>query len=301
MSVALTGACLALLTACGGGMGTSAGGRAESAAGAPVAPTMAAPQKDGEGGQKAPAEQVKVTQEQRQIIYVARVTVRAKDVFEAGAKAKQIVTAAGGYVSKEDSSSAEQSEGRSTLEFKVPPAAYPGVLAALGKDLGKQLSSTQTAEDVTQQVADINSRVSSAEESLASLRALLKQATTVGQVMEVEQQIYSRTAELESLQAQQKELARQTAHATITLDLIGPVSPEPLPEEEKPPGFLDGLKGGWDALVSFVRVALMVLGALLPWMLVIVPVLLVTTWALRRRSTPPPPPVAEPEREKEPV
>ncbi|MFI6815206.1 DUF4349 domain-containing protein [Nonomuraea sp. NPDC050328] len=297
--LALTGVCAALtLAACGGG-GTSFGG-ASSEAGAPAMAT--APPAAPEEQAKAPRGEsittdVKGTQQERKIIYVARITIRAKDVAAASAKSKTIVTAAGGYLSKEDSSSADQNEGRATLEFKIPPERYQEVLTAFGKDLGQQLSLNQNTEDVTLQVADVDSRLKSAEEALASLRTLLGQAKTIGQVLEVEREIRNRESELESLQAQQKELARQTGMATVTLQLIGPVVPAPEPEED-PAGFLEGLRDGWDALVTFLKIVVTVLGVVLPWLLVIVPVFVLVSWLVRRRRpgypAPPAPPATAP-------
>ncbi|WP_219460749.1 DUF4349 domain-containing protein [Nonomuraea rhizosphaerae] len=304
---ALTAVCVTLLLAgCGGG-GESMSGAAAPAA----APEMAdgqsraaadqATDSDAARTQAVPQEaksdnlasKVKVVQQDRQVIYTASMTVRAKEVTGAGLQAKQIVTAAGGYLSKEESNSAEGSEASAMLEFKIPPARYNEVLAALGKNLGKQLSVQQGTQDVTMQVADVNSRLKSAQESLESLRTLLKKADTIGQVLQVEREISTREADLESLQAQQKELAAQTGMATLTLRLVGPVTVVEEPSDE-PAGFVGGLKTGWEALVSFAKVAATVIGVLLPWLAMAVPlVALVVFLARRRRPAVVPPDPAE--------
>ncbi len=301
MSLALG---VALLSGCGGG-----GGVTQSSSGvapqykAEAAPTpAAADQKAAEGGTgKSLTSGVTVTQQDRQVIYLGGLTVRAKDVPTAADRAKQIVTAAGGYLSKEDSNAASDAQASATLEFKVPPARYPDVLASLGKELGKRLSVNQGTQDVTMQVADVDSRLKTAQRSLDSLRTLLTKAKTIGQVLEVEREISTREADLESLQAQQKELARQVSMATLTLNLIGPAAVVHEPSDE-PAGFLGGLKTGWDALVSFVKIALTVLGVLLPWLIIALPVALVVVYLVRRtrpRTAPPtetpgtPPPPAE--------
>ncbi|MEV1245967.1 DUF4349 domain-containing protein [Nonomuraea sp. NPDC050022] len=292
--VALSAACAILvLSGCGGGQSNIQ----SSQAGAPaVAPEAASGQTESKAAQdsastpqrKAPksveniASKVKVTQQDRQVIYTASMTVRAKEVTGAALQAKQIVTTAGGYLSKEESNSAEGSEASALLEFKIPPARYGEVLAALGKNLGKQLSVQQGTQDVTLQVADVNSRLKSAQQALDSLRTLLKKADTIGQVLQVEREISDREADLESLQSQQKELATQVGMATLTLRLVGPVAVVNEPSEE-PAGFLGGLKSGWRGLVGAVKVALTVVGVLLPWMIVVVPVIVLTVVLARRR------------------
>lgn len=303
---ALSAACAALLlgglTGCGGGAEVQSASRGESAqAGAPaLAPQDSAGAKArrqpsaqdaaGRTAGKNIASDVTVTAQDRQVIYVGRMTVRAKEVTAAAQKAKQIVGGAGGYLSKEQSSSSDGGEGSAELEFKIPPARYADVLASMGRDLGEQISLNQGTEDVTAQVADVNSRIKSAQQALDSLRTLLKKADTIGNVLEVEREISTREADLESLQAQQKELAGQVSMATLTLTVVGPVTVVTPPSEE-PAGFLGGLAKGWSGLVAFVKVALTVVGVLLPWMLILAPVAALIVWLTRRnaRRRPAPP------------
>ncbi len=164
------------------------------------------------------------------------------------------------------------------------------MVGRFGKELGKQLSMRQGTEDVTLKVADVESRLKSAQESLESLRTLLKKADTIGQVLQVEREISTREADLESLQAQQKELAAQVSMATLSLQLVGPAA-EVVDPVEEPAGFLGGLKSGWNALVSFTKIALTVIGALLPWLLFASPLIALVVWRVRRdRARRPAPP-----------
>lgn len=225
-------------------------------------------------------ERIEIAREQREIIYTADMTVRVKDVPSAAEKAKRIVEASDGYLSREASGSYGDGDGSAELTFKVPPAAYPRVIARLGTELGVRESLHQSTEDVTEAVADVNSRVESAKAALKSLRSLLEKADTIGEVLQVEREINKRETELESLQARQKALAAQVAMATLTLRLVGPAAP-PSPAE-RPAGFLDGLAAGWSALAGTGRVALLVLGTLLPWLVVIVPLVWLIVRSARR-------------------
>ncbi|MBB5784933.1 DUF4349 domain-containing protein [Nonomuraea jabiensis] len=305
--IALATACSALLLAgCGGGGSRSdvLTSDAGSGAAAPAVASAASAEAQEQDASKQPRPErqdsgglvsnVKLAQQDRQVIYTGSMTVRAKQVTAAVQQAKQIVTSAGGYLSKEETSSASDTEDTAMLEFKVPPDKYAEVLARLGKDLGKQLSMNQGTQDVTMRMADVNSRLKSAQQSLDSLRTLLKKADTIGQVLQVEREISTREADLESLQAQQKELATQVAMATLTLRLVGPVTEVQDPEEE-PAGFLGGLKAGWTALVSFTKVALTVLGALVPWLVASLPLIALIIYLARRNRVrrprvPAPPP-----------
>ncbi|RCG30525.1 DUF4349 domain-containing protein [Sphaerisporangium album] len=249
-------------------------GAAESASSGGVAPQASA----GTAGTGAP---VKIAEPVRSIVYTGDLTVRATNVTTAADKAKQIVGAAGGRLDNEESTS-YGSEGGATLVFKLPPGQYQAVLGRLGKELGRREALRQATEDVTEQVADVDSRLKSARSSLDQLRSLLSKAKTIGEVLSVEREISAREADLESLQARQKTLAARTAEATLTLRLVGPAAVVQEPDDD-PPGFLSGLKDGWNALVTTVKVALTVLGALLPW-LVVLAVVWAAVAALRRRA-----------------
>ncbi|GAA4505711.1 DUF4349 domain-containing protein [Nonomuraea ferruginea] len=301
MIAALVTGCAALLvTGCAGGGGSAADSAAapayatgEASVMASEAPARAEAQKQDSGGRN-PASGVEVTRQDRQVIYTGRMTVRVKDVTAAAQQAKDAVTGAGGHLAKEESRSSERASASAELEFKIPPARYPDVLNRLGRDLGERLSLNQETEDVTVQVADVESRVKSAERALESLRTLLTKADTIGQVLDVEREIATRAADLESLQAQRKSLAEQTAMATLTLRLVGPAAAVALPADE-PAGFLGGLRAGWDSLVDFLMVLVTALGAALPWLAVITPpvvLALVMVRRRRRRRAPAPDPSA---------
>ncbi len=226
---------------------------------------------------------VEVRQADRSIVYTGEMEVRVKDVTVAGEKAKQIVAAAGGRVDSEQSTSYGR-EGRSSIVFKIPPDRYQAVVAQLGKDLGVRESLSLGTEDVSQQIADVDSRIKSSKSALEQVRKFMAKAKTIGQVLEVEREISTREGDLESLQARQRTLAAQTALGTLTLQLVHVTRPAPAPPKPKPapPNFLSGLKAGWHALASTTRIALTVFGALLPW-LVVLGVLWVAYVAVRRR------------------
>ncbi|MDH2424252.1 DUF4349 domain-containing protein [Sphaerisporangium sp. TRM90804] len=294
-----------LLSGCAGGASDTAAGApaanlAEDAAGPQSRPKRApaagaasdAARAEGATGEAgAPKEGdvagVEVAPADRAIVYTGEMTVRARDVTAAADRAKQIVAAAGGRLGSEESMSFGREAG-ATLVFKVPPERYQALLTQLGKDLGRRESLRQSTEDVTEQVADVDSRVRSARAALEQLRSLLSRAKTIGEVLSVEREISGRESELESLLARQKTLAAQTAEATLTLRLVGPAAVVARTDPEPPPGFLSGLEGGWKALKTTARVVLLVTGALLPW-LVPIALLWLGYLAVRRRLRPAPP------------
>src|SRR6201999_993676 len=132
----------------------------------------------------------------------------------------------GGEVDADDRTSGRHATA--TLQLRVPPASLESVLHELGK-LGTEQSRTVSTTDVTQQVADVSSRVISAQQSIARLRTLYGHATKVSDVIEIEGELNTREADLESLEAQQRSLAGETQLATITLRLVTAAAAPPPP------------------------------------------------------------------------
>jgi Domain of unknown function (DUF4349) len=201
------------------------------------------------------------------IIYTAQLTVRASNVGSAAEQAAQIAQGVGGYVSSETTSANPDhpSQATATVQLKIPVTSYPTTLGQLASQLGSQLSLHQQAQDVTQQVADVNSQVTSAEAAIAQLRTLLSHAGSVGDLLSVQNQINQEEANLESMQAQQRALNHQTSYATVTLTLLGPKAKAAAHRPKAPPTLAGGFGAGWHALRVAVSWTLAFLGAIAPF------------------------------------
>ncbi|MFI0349263.1 DUF4349 domain-containing protein [Actinomadura sp. 9N407] len=266
------------LAACGGGGGSDStqagqpasardGGSTRNPAGDRDPTAAGGANQNREGGQgtgQAPGKQPgQVTVPTgRSVVHTAELRVSAPDVDQAATKAKQMATGAGGYVENESSTTSPAS---ARLSLKIPADRYTSVLDQLTRQLGEKLSLRQEADDVTEEVADVGSRVRSAEATLASFRKLLDKADTVGEVINVEEQIAERQANLESLQARQKALQESTSYATVSLTLQTPAKAAKEAEED-PGGFIGGLENGWNAFTGFISGLALVVGWLLPFL-----------------------------------
>lgn len=219
----------------------------------------------------------------QQITYTASLTVQAGDTGAAAGKATAYVVAAGGYVANEQQSGklAGSRTADISLEFKIPAARYPAVLAELRRDLGKQLDFSEQAQDVTQQVADVSSRVASTQAAIAQLRTLLGRAGSVSDLLAVQDEINSQETSLESLLAQQQALNHETSYATVSLWLTG--SSAPVKPHQQAGGFIGGLRSGWHALAKATSWLLTALGAVLPFAVPLALVLLLAYLARRRQ------------------
>ena len=286
----------ALLAACSGPSQKAAG----AARGAAPIPSAAARPAGGFGavngatGHGPASGQASLVIATQSIIYTADLTLRVKDVTATASAAAGIVTAVGGYVADEQQVMLHRNHATPlvTLTLKIPVSAYHQTLAKLAA-LGRQVSFSQHAQDVTQRVADVGSRVASAQAAIRQLRALLAKAGSVSALLQVQDEINSQESALEALLAQQRTLARETSYATVTVTLLGHHVVIVKKPKKASGGFGTGLRDGWHALVVVVRAVLTALGAALPFL---VPVALIAAlaWVTRRRLTRRRPPRAGP-------
>jgi hypothetical protein len=201
------------------------------------------------------------------IIYTAQLTVRAANVGSAAARATQITEGVGGYVSNETTSADPDhpSEATATVQLKIPVASYPATLGQLAGGLGTQLSLQEQAQDVTQQVADVNSQVASDQAAIVQLRVLLAHAGSVNDLLNVQDQINNEESTLEAMQAQQRALSHETSYATVTVTILGPKAKPVVHRPKAPPSLAGGLGAGWHALRVTLSWTLAFLGAIAPF------------------------------------
>ncbi|MEU4367919.1 DUF4349 domain-containing protein [Micromonospora chersina] len=223
--------------------------------------------------------------DQRAIIYTGTLQVRVDDVERAAREASTAVTAAGGFVGG-DQRNSDSADARAELVLRVPADRFTSVLEALAK-LGRQERREVRTEDVTEETVDLDARIATQRARVDSARRLLARATSITDLVTLENEVGRREADLASLEAKKRRLADLTALSTVTVTFVGPEAAAT--EDEEDLGFLTGLRGGWSAFLGSLRVALTVLGAVLPFALAIgVPVALVVALARRRgRRTPP--------------
>ena len=279
-AVLISGCLLLLLSACSGtsSSDSAASFGAAAAAGGTVHEGVAQPASANAPGSNLrqagpPAVQTaRLTPASQSIIYTASLTVRASNVAAVAKRVIGIVVAAGGYTADEQATSVTPGQAGRTvsLTLKIPVASYESVLAELSSPaLGKQIAMQQQATDVTQQVADVDSLVTSQQDAIAALQGLLKHAASVSGLLSVQRQISTDESRLNSLLAQQRALDHETTYATVTMNLM---SPQRAVRHAKPTrhGFAAGLTAGWRAFRHATVWVLTAVGAALPFLIVIV-------------------------------
>ncbi|MGC4809372.1 DUF4349 domain-containing protein [Micromonospora sp. DT228] len=249
---------------------------------AAAAPEVAGePQKGGAGQAGTGAPDLRV--DQRAIIYTGSMRVQVDDVDGEAREVSALVTRSGGFIGGDQRRSAG-ADAVAELQLRVPAEKFTAVVDEIAKR-GSQQSREISTEDATEAIVDLDARITSQRARVESARRLLARASSITDLVSLENELGRREADLASLEAKKRRLADLTALSTITVTLVGPAAKAT--EEKAESGFLVGLKGGWKAFVASLTVLLTVLGALLPWLVAFgVPVAALLLVLRRRRKAP---------------
>ena len=206
----------------------------------------------------APASQQDATQvpgdDGAKIVKTADLTVSiAKGKFTgAFAEASRIATANGGFVvssststtgfpgnpiplddtSAQGGSSADSRARAGQLTIRVPAEKFDATRAALS-GLGDVDNETINGQDVSSQLVDLGARITSLKAEEQAFQTLLGKATAIGDVLQIQDQLFNVRTQIEELQAQQASLDDQATFSTITVSMYEPgVAFTPAPETE---------------------------------------------------------------------
>ncbi|NUQ94870.1 MAG: DUF4349 domain-containing protein [Gemmatimonadaceae bacterium] len=154
-----------------------------------------------------------------------RMLVRAADmgveVEKPDATSERVVALApalGGYV--ESSGAGRDPIGRDDrrVVLRIPSTVLDAAMDSVAR-LGHVVSRSRSAEDVTDEVVDLDARVTSLRASRDRLRQLLDRATSVSEVLTVERELARAQAELDSLEARLTQARGEVTLARLTVSL----------------------------------------------------------------------------------
>lgn len=220
------------------------------------------------------------TDSARSVVVNGSLSLTADDPLAASREVVRIVESAGGRVDiRSEQPASTGTPASAQLTTRIPSAELTPTLDAI-EALGSVNRVSLSEADVTSTATDLEARITALRASADRLLALLENAATTADLIEVETALSQRQADLESLEAQQRTLTDQIDLATVSVD-IG--APESAPVET-PDNFWTGIGTGFGALVGVVGAALIGLGVLLPWLAVAAVITGVALVAMRARK-----------------
>ena len=273
---------------------TDAGG----AAGQPPANGAPQPASGQGGGPLAAVDDAK-------IIRTGTMNLEVSDLNAALRTARDGIVGLGGYVGNSTTSN-DADQPSATITYRIPSSKWESaidLLHGLGGLTTKVVNEHTEAVEVTGQVVDLEANIANLKASETALQGIAEKAIKISDVLEVEAQLTTTRGQIQTLEAQLKDLNDRSSYAAMTVDYNVPVVA------------VQAASKGWDpAAVVDEAAATMVsvlqgLGTAGIWFLIVwLPILLVVgaitlaaVWIARRlgsrrdtsMSPPPPAPIAE--------
>lgn len=281
----------------------TAGGGGQSISGGSSTESTAAEAKVDAGAEPGTNIPQLVPPSNQKLVVVMTVGLEVADAATAVDKVISLAATHGGqlYNSSLDLTNPEFAAG--DLVFKLPPAEVDAFLGGLEPGIGRRTGLQGTTTNVTNQIADLDAQILSAQSSVGRVRALLDQAESLGDVISLEGELSARETRLEQLLAQQAGLEGQVALATITVHLTtAPVLAKDVveaPPEKKDTSISEAFGKGWRSFVAVLVAFALLIGYAAPFLVIGGIALLITMRITRRRArssqsrsaVPPHPPV----------
>lgn len=224
----------------------------------------------------------------RDVIVEMQVVVSSDDIERTVASVMAAASTLGGGVASSDvnygNDEVTGSPGYAVLVVKVPPESVDRLLSGLD-DTGTVQSINQSAQDVTEQLVNLDVRIRNARQSVANVREFMDSTENLQELVTLESELTRRQTELEQLEAQQRNLSDRVALSTVTIEVVPTASvPEPPDEdaEEEDEGIGDAFRSGWEAFTALLFGIGFVVAATLPF-LVSGLLLAMIAWAIIRR------------------
>jgi len=260
----------------------AAGGPA--GAGPTTAPATAgsaqAPDEDFPGGDQ-PSGPVAQAGDLPLVIHTGSINLEVTDMRASIDRATSLIASVGGQVAE----SHQENEGEyqaATVTYRIPAQRWDEALIGL-RGLGQKVLAEDTdSSDVTAQVVDLDARIANLQASESALQAIMARATTIADVLKVQQELSAVRGDIESMIAQRDTLSDQAAMGTLDVIFTVPVVAAAV------------ASNGWDlgrevdnAVAALLRVT-QVLTSLAVWIGIVItpvvlPVLLVIWLAVRVR------------------
>jgi hypothetical protein len=204
------------------------------------------------------------------IIRTAQLTLVTKEFDKARANLEAILKRHRGYVGELNAGGSTGSGRTLTATLRVPADQLDATLTEV-KTLGRVESESQGGQDVTSQYVDLQARLGNARNTEQRLTDLLRNRTgKLSDVLAVEQELGRVRGEIEQMEAERKNMAKQVSYATLNATITEDYKAE---LQVVPPSTftrisnaaVEGYRGMVDGIVGLVLFLLSVGPSLLLW------------------------------------
>jgi len=211
--------------------------------------------------------------EERKIMKVGWMRVEIKDYSKDLLTIKGIIIKHKGYISSENETSTDYSL-MNNLTIRIPSVEFDSLVEDIVLISYRVDNKNITLNDVTEEFIDVESRLKTKKAVEQRYLEILDKASTVQDILLVEQQLRLIREEIEAKEGRLKYLQNQVSLSTLNLEIHQDLAAKP--------GFkffskmAEALKGGWKGLLNVI------VGFIYVWPLILLAVVAII-WIVRRK------------------
>jgi hypothetical protein len=232
-------------------------------AGAPPAPQSAGANDTGS-----------VQVEERLIVRTGNITMAVGDTRAAKSTIEAMVAEMAGQgafvVSSQEYGAGEEGSPTIQISLRVPATRFDEAMDRLAALAERVTNRSESADDVTEEYVDLEARLESLEAARQRLLGIMEEARSTKDLLEAEQQLTQREAEIESLKGRKQYLEQSARLSSIWVELQPYILSQPVGDRWRPAesvrrafeSLVDGLRGFGDFVIFFAI-------AVLPWLVLL--------------------------------
>lgn len=215
----------------------------------------------------------------RKVIMTAQVTLEVKEFPKIHNDIIAVARQLGGYVEGSDLSLPTEGVHGGSVTIRVPQEQYEAALSRV-RDLGRVVTESQNAQDVTQRYVDLDARVRNLKAEEERILDILRRTRTIKETLQVEERLSAVRERIEVLEGQFRYLKFQIGMATIKVTLTEKATV--LHYTEPRWEWMGEVKGAWHSLVALLQSLATVLTYVGVFGVIWLPILGLALWGARR-------------------
>jgi hypothetical protein len=161
--------------------------------------------------------------QERMVIYNGQISLETSHIEDTLTKITALAESYGGYVAG-SSRSNYGTQPTAEITIRVPKDKFRTAVQEI-ETYGKLLGENTSSEDVTQQYIDLKARLDNLQKEEQRLGQILTMATTVDDILKVEDELSTVRGDIESLQGQINYLEGNVEMSLISVSLTEPTPP----------------------------------------------------------------------------
>lgn len=217
------------------------------------------------------------------IIRTVSLTISTRAFDEDFRKLNLAIGEKGGYIEYSNVSAASAAKRYASITARIPSDKLDAFLEQI-QQYGQLGNMTQSQEDVSEKYLDVDTRLKTQTAKIERLQDLLSRATTVSDILNIENEIASTQYQIDRLTGSLRGMDSKVIYSTVSIELYE----ETLPKLPEKPSLWDRITHAVSDTLEMVRSllgdAVVFLAAILPYLIALIVLIVIVRLIVKRRK-----------------